>query len=683
MMRPAIVLNRTVLIPILLAVALLAAAGGFLAARWAAQADAGAAQAGPYVGHAHEASEGQAIWTCSMHPQIRQSAPGKCPICFMDLVPVIASQADLGPRVFQTSEAGQALMDIRTYPAERRFVAADIRMVGKVDFDETRQSYIAAWVPGRLDRLYVDYTGVAVRQGDHMVELYSPDLLTAQQELLQAVRASVGTQASQYDLVRQSTQRTVESAREKLRLLGLTAEQIAQIESTGEVSDHVTIYAPVGGIVIEKLKRQGDYVQTGERIYTIADLSRVWVRLHAYESDLPWLRYGQRVTFTTVAYPGRTFEGRVSFINPVLDERTRTVNVRVTVDNAQGLLKPAMLVRAEVHPTIGEDGQVLDADLAGKWISPMHPEIVKDGPGTCDVCGMPLVKAETLGYVSADAAEAQPPLVIPATAPLITGKRAVVYVEVPATDRPTYEGREVILGPRAGAWYIVEEGLQEGERVVTNGAFKIDSSLQIQARPSMMSPDGGAPGGHAHGGPAPGPQPEAAAPMAAAPQRLEAPPAFHEQLAALYDAYLAAAAALAADDAPAAQATARQAREALAAIDVSLLDGPVHERWMAHQRELSAAIDAMASATTLEQLRAGLDTFTQALSGPIETFGLHDRAAFRVHCPMAFDNRGAFWLQANEDIRNPYFGQMMLKCFDTIEPIAQPVGHADGRTHDR
>jgi Cu(I)/Ag(I) efflux system membrane fusion protein len=234
------------------------------------------------------------------------------------------------------------------------------------------------------------------------------------------------------------------------------------------------------------------YVNTGTRIYTIADLSRVWVLLDAYETDLLWIRYGQEVEFGTEAYPGELFKGRISFIDPVLDAKTRTVKVRVNAENLAGKLKPEMFVRAVVRTRIAAGGKVMEPDLAGKWISPMHPEIVKDEPGTCDVCGMPLVKAESLGYVPGDAAMSEAPLVIPDSAPLITGERAVVYVAVPEKEG-VYEGREVVLGPRASNYYLVKHGLEEGEMVVVKGNFKIDSEIQIQAKPSMMSPEGGVP----------------------------------------------------------------------------------------------------------------------------------------------------------------------------------------------
>ncbi len=384
------------------------------------------------------------------------------------------------------SAAAQKLAEIEVTVVERKYVTAEIRMVGKVSFDETRLAYITAWVSGRIDRLYADYTGIPVQKGDHMAELYSPELLTAQQELIQALKTVEKTQESQLAGIRETARQTVTAARQKLRRWGLTEEQVSAIENRAEPTDHITIYAPIGGIVIEKLIREGDYIETGTRIYTVADLSRVWVKLEAYESDLAMIRYGQEVEFATESYPGELFHGKIAFLDPVIDPQTRTTRVRVNVDNSAGKLKPEMLVRGRVRVPLTEDGYVVGPELAGKWICPMHPEIVKDAPGACDTCGMALVTAESLGYVGPDEVGQQAPLVIPATAPLLTGKQAIVYVA--ADEEGVYEGREIRLGPRAGDYYLVKDGLREGEKVVTRGNFKIDAALQIQAKPSMMNP---------------------------------------------------------------------------------------------------------------------------------------------------------------------------------------------------
>ncbi len=450
------------------------------------------------------------VWHCAMHPHLHQDGPGQCPICGMDLirVPQLDSADMADARTLRVTDAQKALMRISTVPAERRFPTASLRLAGKVAYDETNLEYITAWVPGRIDRLFVDYTGLSVNKGDHMVELYSPELYSAQEELLQALRSLRGVTNSGLDSLRESAQGTVSAARDKLRLAGLTAEQIAQLEKTGKSQERVTIYSPKSGVVIHKNAQEGMYVDTGSRVFTIADLSSVWVQLDAYESDLQWLRAGQAVNFSTEAFPGEAFHGRIAFIDPVLDAKTRTVNLRVNVDNSDERLKPGMFVRASVSARLATGGEVVDEFLVGKWVSPMHPEQVSDQPGVCPVCGMALVRAEAIGrsevpgdsssLEGAQPSASQPPIVIPATAVLVTGERAVVYVEDTASEVPSYVGRVVVLGARAGADYIVKSGLAAGELVVVSGNFKIDSALQIQARPSMMNPQRG--GEHDHVG---------------------------------------------------------------------------------------------------------------------------------------------------------------------------------------
>ena len=435
--------------------------------------------------HAHSATSEPTLWTCSMHPEIRLPEPGLCPKCHMDLIPLQSGNETLGEREISISPAAAKLMELETAEVVRRMATAEIRMVGKVDYDETRVATISAWVPGRIDRLYVDYTGIPVKKGEHLAEFYSPELLTAQQELLQAVDALANLTESRSELLRETAAQTVEAAREKLRLWGFSNDQIREIEQRGTPRDRMTIYSPTSGIVIHRNATAGMYVQTGTPIYTVADLSTVWIRLDAYESDLALIRYGSKVEFTTEAWPGERFEGTISFVDPIIDPATRSANVRLVINNSDGRLKPGMFVRATARPMVSEEGRVINPDLSGKWISPMHPEVVKDEPGVCDVCGMPLVSAESLGY--ADEHEAAAPLLIPVTAALKTGTRAVVYVEIPDTETPTYEGRIVELGMRAGDSYIVRGGLHEGERVVVHGSFKLDAEMQLQAKPGMMS----------------------------------------------------------------------------------------------------------------------------------------------------------------------------------------------------
>lgn len=576
-------------------------------------------------------------WTCSMHPQIQQPEPGDCPICGMDLIPLEKDAgADDGPRVMSMSEASRALADIQTTEVIRDFPVSEVSLVGKLAYDETREKSLTARFPARIDELFVNYTGIRVNQGDHLAKVYSPELLSAQRELLTAYRANPDSSITR-------------AAREKLRLWDLLPAQIEALIESGEAKDQFVLKAPVSGIVVTKNVKEGDYVKTGETLFKIVDLSVLWANLAAYESDLPWLRYGQEVGFTVESFPGENFHGQIAFIEPKVDSLSRTIPIRVNVPNEGERLKPGMFVRAVVASRLAAAGEVYAPDFAGKWISPMHPEVVKDGPGQCDVCGMDLVPAEALGYVDHPGADA--PLIVPTSAVLRTGKRAVVYLEKPNTERPSYEGREVVLGPRAGGHYIITAGLDAGDRVVTNGAFKIDSALQIQAKPSMMNPQGGGPTpGHNHGGGAPaGGQSHALQHVGMAMLKIGGKVAPQ-----LVEPYLAMQSALAGDDLDAAKAQAKAMMQ---------ITG--------HSGDLPAMLHEMLAAETLDAFRIPyFDTLSGALIAAVRAQpGSFDRELNVMRCPMAKDNRGADWLQASEPLQNPYFGAMMLKCGEMIEHL--------------
>jgi Cu(I)/Ag(I) efflux system membrane fusion protein len=658
---------------------------------------------------AHLDDNGNVTWTCSMHPQIQLPEPGKCPICFMELIPL--RRTDEGGRdslrEISLSENARKLAGIATEAVRRLDVAVETRMLGKVDYDETRVRTITAWAGGRVDKMYIDYTGDTVRRGQPMVSVYSPELLTAQAELIQAVKAMRDLKNSNLDLVRDSAARTEAAAREKLRLLGLTQAQIDRVASEGKASDHITLYAPQGGVVIRKDVNEGQYVKTGAPIYFIADLSSLWVVLEAYESDLPWVSLGQQVEFRTEAYPGKVFTGKVVYIDPLVNEKTRTVRVRLVAPNKDGSLKPGMLVRA----TQRKDG------MAAK------------GGGS--------------------------PLVIPASAPLITGKRAVVYVAVP-DKAGAYEGREIVLGAKAGNFYIVKSGLAEGEQVVTKGNFKIDSAVQIVAKPSMMNPSGTATGGTGElpslfasqlrllaqsfvelagvvatgdltkthlafgrfskalrlidgsglegeaslhwkessmllgndailGAEAPDVArlneifsemkghygAMAAAFKVASPQGgPSAPVAFRQQLGLVFAVYEPLAKALATDDAEGARQAASKVSEALRLVDGQVLDGPSHTIWTRALEDMTGGLDAIRQADGIDGVRTGFKPLSAGLSEALLKLGVDmDGPLYEIFCPMAFDYEGATWVQRDPEVNNPYFGTAMSTCGEINQQI--------------
>jgi Cu(I)/Ag(I) efflux system membrane fusion protein len=446
-------------------------------------------------------------WTCSMHPQVRQPGPGACPICGMDLIPVERLAAE---------QAGvERTAGVETEAVAYRALAKEVRTVGKLDYNEARVAYIPARVAGRVDRVHADFTGIQVKQNDHLVDIYSPDLYVAQTELIRSLDALEKAAGD-----KTFAQANVDAARTKLRLLGLLPDQLAEIEKSREVKTHLTVYAPIGGTVIEKTVRAGQYVKEGDQLYRIADLDPIWLYLDVYESDLAWVRYGQAVDVALEAYPGEPFRGTVVFIDPFLDDKTRTVRVRVNLKNPERKLKPAMYASAVIRSRLRSDGTPEPTGVEGKYICPMHPEVVRDGPGKCTVCGMDLERVPDLRPVRTAAkdphdhaahaehnlppAEAgKPPagqvLAVRATAVLTTGRRTIAYRKRPDA---AYELVELAVGPlaegiddagRPATYYPVLRGLKAGDRVAVRGGFLLDSQRQIEGMPSLLYPEGQGP----------------------------------------------------------------------------------------------------------------------------------------------------------------------------------------------
>ncbi|MFH1868815.1 MAG: efflux RND transporter periplasmic adaptor subunit [Candidatus Omnitrophota bacterium] len=632
---------------------------------------AGPGGAGGHTGHEGEEAAANKIkyWTCSMHPQIKLPKPGKCPICAMDLIPVYESGTGggKGEEVSLTlNTVGRQLAEIETAPVEHREVFNEIRLVGKVDYDESRLSYISAWVAGRIDKLYVDFTGTRVRKGDHLIYLYSPELLATQEEYIQAIKNLKDTEGSQLSVIRDTAGPTLKSAKEKLRLYGITPQQIEDIAARGTAEDHMTIYSPVSGTVIHKNGFEGMYVKTGDKIYAIADLSKVWLFLDAYESDIQWIHYGQNISIEAEGYPGEIFYGKIAFIEPFVNKKTRTIKLRVNVDNKDEKLKPDMFVRATIKSVLGEGGKVYEADLAGKWICPMHPDVVKDAQAKCDICGMDLIPTSEFGFANEPMPDKKV-LVIPRTAPLITGKRAIVYVEN-ETEKGginRYEGREIVLGPRAGDSYAVLSGLKEGERVVTQGNFKIDSALQILAKPSMMNP-----AGYYHEG-------EGALTAGAT--------GVTENVSVLTPAipyYLAAWRALSNDNAEEAGRNLNIFKEK---IELLIEEGGFKSK----DKGIAVDIKALQQKISvikndISSLRELFSEISVLLKKVFEKYSYTEKEKlYLIYCSMSFDGKGGYWFQDSKEIKNPYLGSKMLTCGEEkaeygrkiIERKPMPAGH--------
>ncbi|HEX7708358.1 MAG TPA: efflux RND transporter periplasmic adaptor subunit [Thermoanaerobaculia bacterium] len=537
------------------------------------------------------------IWTCSMHPQIRQPAAGNCPICGMALIPIQTNDDDFGggdQARLAVSERAAALMGVQVWPVSRLDVgdvSGEVRLSGTIGFDDTQVNDVFVRTEGQIERLYVNFENAAVSRGQRLADIYSPALVAASQELLQARRAAAA--GGMADLA--------EAAASQLLTLGVTRGQVDRIIQTGQPLRTISVHSPADGVISDLASRQGEWLMPGARLMRVAGLSRVWAQFEAYERDLARLRVGTPMQFTVEAFPGETFSGAISFIDPVVDSGSRTASVRVQVANPGSRLKPGMLVRG----------------LGG-------------------------------GVPSADAA-----LVIPASAPLVTGRRAVVYVQMPGLEQPTFEARDVTLGERKGAYWEVVSGLTEGELVVVNGAFKIDSELQIRGRPSMMNP-----------------AVSLTVPESPAPAAASLSPAAGRQLEQIVAAYLNVTVALSRDDAPAAQRAARTLETTLKTAQLGDLSGAAAGQWSRARSELTTRAAAIAAASDIAVQRKELLPLSVSLESTVRAFPSDQVGPlFRAMCPMVEGREGS-WLTRVEKVENPYWGAAMFDCGEIQGKVA-------------
>ena len=322
-------------------------------------------------------------WTCVMHPTVKMPEPGSCPVCKMDLIPIYEGSG------LELTEQQKALIPVRTEPVAFREVSREIRTVGVLDYNETRMAYASTRISGWIEDLHIDFTGINVREGDELLSIYSPELVTAQEEYLTALKSIEELQNTEYTVLRKSVEQTVAAAKSKLELFGLTLSQIEDIRDRGEVSTTLSLFAPIAGTVVHMNVGQGQHVNKGMNLYRIADLNSLWIMADVYEYELPWIYMGQAVEITTQSMPGQTFSGKVTYIYPFFDKQTRTQKVQIEVANPTGRLRPGMYVTLQIKPTLAEiytDGAISKDPYA----CPMHPWVTSEHPTECKICGMDL-----------------------------------------------------------------------------------------------------------------------------------------------------------------------------------------------------------------------------------------------------------------------------------------------------
>jgi len=555
------------------------------------------------------------IWTCSMHPQIKRDKPGSCPLCGMELIPMKEDEddAEAGQYSVKLSNSAMKIAEVEMSTIEKKAPYKEVYLPGKVMADERNIAELTARYPGRIEKLTINFTGQKVRKGQVLAKIYSPELVTAQRELFEALK------------FKETNPGYYKASRNKLKLWDLTDTQIDQIEESGDVDFYFEVLSPITGTVTVRHVSLGDYVKEGTALFEVVDLGHVWVMFDAYESDIPWIKMKDRIKFTIKSIPGRKFESTVTFIDPVINSMSRVAKVRAELDNPRDLLKPEMLA----------DG-ILKTML----------------PGSGDQ------------------------LVIPKSAVLWTGKKAVVYVMTDDHNN-MFQFTEIELGADAGDYYVVGSGLNEGDMVATNGVFKIDAAAQLKGEKSMMNPEGGKVSvGHAGmdmGGGDKKPAAEAEEDEGASENTMKMDMSidanFKKQLTNVYKAHLKMEDGFLATDNKKVIASIPAITAALSKVDMSLVKGEMHNHWMASLKTLTNELGNIKNNQDIEKQRLAYADFNDALYSAIKMFGTSGETIYYQFCPMARDGAGAYWLSAVKDIKNPYYGDAMLSCGENKEVI--------------
>lgn len=535
--------------------------------------------------HDHEQSE-SGFWTCSMHPQVRQTEPGSCPFCGMDLIPVADATQDDDPRVLKMSNAAMALANIQTQVVGSSNTEASLVLNGRIKPDQRLVQSQTTHFPGRIEKLYKDFEGELVRKGEKVASIYSPELVAAQNEILEAKKLS------------NTNPTLLEAARRKLKYWKVTDEQIRKIEESGEVMQNFDLLSNYNGVITKKLANNGAHLMQGQVLYQIADLSRVWAVFEVYEKDLGKVKVGDQIQFKPNGSP-TVYEAKVSFISPSVEANSRIVEVRADVKNSGQMLKPDMFIKAQL--------------------------------------------------ITSQSAE----LTIPRSAVLWTGKRSVVYVKSGAED--SFELREIELGESFGSSYQVLSGLSQGEEVVTNGAFTLDAESQLKGKISMMNPSANPKA------------PETGFKEVEIPQakdfKSSTAKEFQNQLNSLAKTYLPLKDAMVDGIARPIRDQAGKVKSALAKVDMSLVKGEAHMHWMALLTPMEQSLENINNSDDRDVQRLQFINLSKALINALDSFGNSGETQLYVqYCPMANDDKGATWVSMEEEIINPYFGDMMLHC---------------------
>jgi Cu(I)/Ag(I) efflux system membrane fusion protein len=505
------------------------------------------------------------------------------------------------------SENAMKLANIQTMIVGERKASKELRLSGKVQVDERKLYAQTTHIPGRIEQLNINFTGDKVNRGQTLAMVYSPELMTAQAELLQA------------NNIRGNQPELFEAAKQKLANWKIGEGTIDKILNSEKLIQRFPISADVSGIVVSKEVDLGDYVERGTPLYEIADLSSVWVLFDVYESDLPWVQTGNKVTYTVQSFPGETFEGTISFIDPLINAETRVASARVEVKNADFKLKPEMFVSGTINTDLGP----------------------------------------TLGNSKE--------IVIPKSAVMWTGERSIVYLRENVSDKVDFILREVVLGPSLGDAYVIRSGLRNGDEIVVNGTFTVDAASQLAGKPSMMNPEGTpAMNSHNHG----------SMEIEDSEERSRMPVGNGKSVEKLTQAlqpvlaeYLAIKEALSNDQVEKAIDAGKRMLQSVEGISFADFSGESQTQWEQLSDGIRADLRDVEHFNSLGEVRTAFLGISNRMVPLATLLKQGHEPLYILHCPMADSNKGADWLSTSKEINNPYYGKSMSSCGEVKREI--------------
>ena len=372
------------------------------------------------------------LYTCGMHPNVIQEGPGNCSICGMNLTPMNNETGmDSDDNAITIDPVTVQNMGVRTTIVAKRNLSQNIRTIGRIDFDETQVGYVQTKFAGWVEKMYVDKTGQTVQKGYPLFEIYSPQLVTAQEEYIQTYNRLKQAEVDNNSITAGNLKSMLNSTRNRLLNFDITEGQIENLENNQKISRTLTVHSPYGGIVDKKHVQEGMEIKPGMKLYTISDVKNIWVYADIYEHEIPLIREGNKATMSLSYLQSDTFNGKVDYIYPYLEAKTRTLKVRLSFPNRDNILKPGMYANVNISS------------------APMNNAIA-----------------------------------VPTEAVMFSGERNLVFI---SKGDGLFEPREVVIGLESNDGYFeVKEGLEMGEKVVTSSQFLLDSESKLQESLSKM-----------------------------------------------------------------------------------------------------------------------------------------------------------------------------------------------------